>query len=62
MEVNPREIEIYTTANGRQPFAEWLDSLRDSIAQDRIEIRIARVRRGNLGTVSYTHLTLPTIY
>ena len=49
MEVNPREIEIYTTADGRQPFAEWIDSLRDSIAQDRIKIRIARVRRGNLG-------------
>ena len=49
MEVNPREIVLYTTADGRQPFAEWLDSLKDSIAQDRVEIRIARVRRGNLG-------------
>ncbi len=49
MEVAPRDIEIYTTANGRQPFSEWLDSLKDSIAQNRIEIRIARVRKGNLG-------------
>lgn len=49
MEVTPRDIEIYTTANGRQPFSEWLDSLKDNIAQNRIEIRIARVRRGNLG-------------
>jgi len=49
MEVQPREIERYTTADGRVPFDRWFYSLRDLNAKLRIEGRIQRVQDGNLG-------------
>ncbi|WP_377481754.1 MAG: type II toxin-antitoxin system RelE/ParE family toxin [Microcoleus anatoxicus] len=49
MEVQPREIQRYITPDGRNPFAEWLSSLRDLNAVVKIEQRLDRVRLGNLG-------------
>lgn len=49
MEVQPREIESYVTANGKIPFWEWFDSLPDGKGQAKIEERLKRVRLGNLG-------------
>ncbi|WP_017717415.1 type II toxin-antitoxin system RelE/ParE family toxin [Kamptonema formosum] len=49
MEAQPREIRSYVTADGRIPFSEWLDSLRDRKAQVKIDARIRRVKDGNLG-------------
>jgi putative addiction module killer protein len=49
MEAQPREIQNYTTEDGREPFAEWLDALRDNRAIDKIEKRLKRVASGNLG-------------
>ena len=49
MEVQPREIRRYTTAEGRAPFTEWLDSLRDRNVRVRIKSRLDRVEEGNLG-------------
>ncbi|XZN92530.1 MAG: type II toxin-antitoxin system RelE/ParE family toxin [Microcoleus sp.] len=49
MEVQPREIRRYTTAEGRAPFTEWLDSLRDRNVRVRIKSRLDRVEQGNLG-------------
>ena len=49
MEVQPREIQNYLAADGTRPFAEWLDSLRDTRAVDKIEKRLKRVASGNLG-------------
>ncbi|KYC39821.1 addiction module killer protein [Scytonema hofmannii PCC 7110] len=49
MEAQPREIQRYTTPEGRIPFDEWFDSLRDVKAQVKIEARFERVRLGNLG-------------
>jgi putative addiction module killer protein len=43
------EVREYLTGEGRSPFAEWLDGLRDRYARARIETRLARVRLGNLG-------------
>ena len=43
------EIEDYTTEDGRSPFAEWLDGLKDRRAQARILARLDRVQLGNLG-------------
>ena len=37
------------TADGRRPFVEWLDALRDRRAIDKIEKRLRRVESGNLG-------------
>jgi putative addiction module killer protein len=49
MKAQPREIRRYLTVDGRVPFAEWLDSLRDARAVSKINIRIKRVSLGNLG-------------
>jgi putative addiction module killer protein len=49
VEVQPREIQNYQTADGRSPFEEWLDALRDRRAIDKIEKRLRRVESGNLG-------------
>lgn len=44
-----RVIHVYADASGREPFTEWLESLRDRQAQIRIRTRLDRVRAGNLG-------------
>lgn len=49
MEVQPREIRNYLTADGRNPFDEWLDALRDRRAKAKIRARLDRVEDGNLG-------------
>jgi len=43
------EIRFYQTAAGDQPFAEWIEALRDQQARARIQARLARVALGNLG-------------
>ncbi len=52
MEVQPREIQRYITLDGRIPFDEWFNDLRDPKAQDKILVRLERVRLGNLGNCS----------
>ncbi len=49
MEAQPREIQNYLTIDGRSPFEEWLDSLRDIRAISQIDNRLRRVKLGNLG-------------
>ncbi|MBC6420270.1 MAG: type II toxin-antitoxin system RelE/ParE family toxin [Hormoscilla sp. SP5CHS1] len=49
MEVRPREIRRYITPDGKIPFAEWFDSLRDRKAKAKIKERLKRVSFGNLG-------------
>ena len=44
-----RELREYLTETGRNPFREWLHSLRDQQARARIRVRLNRVRLGNLG-------------
>ena len=44
-----RELSEYLTETGRNPFREWLHSLRDIQARARIRVRLNRVRLGNLG-------------
>ncbi len=49
LETHPREIEFYTTQNGRVPFTEWLESIRDVKARGRIEARLISLESGNFG-------------
>jgi putative addiction module killer protein len=49
VEAQPREIQNYLTADGRSPFEEWLDSLRDTKARDKIDNRLRRIQLGNFG-------------
>jgi putative addiction module killer protein len=43
------EIREYLTRDGRNPFREWLLSLRDREARARIRVRVDRVSLGNFG-------------
>lgn len=45
------ELLRYQRDDGREPFSEWLNGLRDKVAQARIRIRLRQVQAGNLGDV-----------
>lgn len=45
-EAYPREIQRYRTPNGSEPFTEWVESIRDQRAQDRILARIESIESG----------------
>jgi putative addiction module killer protein len=49
MEVFPYTIDYYVTEDGRKPFKEWLDRLRDITARQKVRVRLDRARLGNLG-------------
>ena len=42
-------ILLYTGANKKSPFEEWVKRLKDRKARAKINVRIARVRLGNFG-------------
>ena len=42
-EVQPKEIQRYTTTDNRVPFEEWFNVLRDGKAKARIRLRLDRV-------------------
>src|SRR2546430_12231761 len=46
---SPKEVVAFRARNGRVPFEDWLDDLRDKRAIARVLARLARVRQGNLG-------------
>lgn len=43
------EIEVYVTKNGRAPFTEWLNGLRNKTVQAKLAARIRRASFGNFG-------------
>ena len=43
------EILRYQREDGREPFTEWLNAIRDKIAQACIRIRLRQVQAGNFG-------------
>lgn len=45
------ELLRYQRDDGREPFSEWLNGLRDKVAQAHIRIRLRQVQAGNLGDV-----------
>lgn len=49
MEVNEKTIKYYKTKEGKTPFLDWLNSLKDIKSRAKIRIRLDRVRLGNLG-------------
>jgi putative addiction module killer protein len=49
MDLHEIDIGLYATRDGRVPFDEWLDSLNDSVAQQRVDTCLGRIRGGNLG-------------
>jgi putative addiction module killer protein len=49
MEVKRKEIIFYITHNGKQPFLEWFNSVKDLKTQAKINKRLVSVSLGNLG-------------
>lgn len=49
MLVNPRNLIIYETPDGKEPFNEWFDGLKDRRAKTTVDARLTRLRQGNLG-------------
>ncbi len=49
MDATPLKVLIYESAGGEAPYSQWLDNLRDYQAVAKIEVRIRRIRLGNLG-------------
>ena len=43
------DIEVYATEQGKEPFNDWLESLRDKKTKVTLFMRIQRLREGNLG-------------
>jgi len=44
-----KELRVYRTKEGKEPFTEWLESLRDRIARAQVTTRLNRVVHGNYG-------------
>jgi len=47
--IKQKQLEIYVTEDGKKPFIQWLESLKDKIMRYRIKERLDRVALGNLG-------------
>lgn len=48
-EAHHRNLELYVTPDGKTPFTEWLEALRDIKGRAKIRVRLDRLRLGNLG-------------
>ena len=53
MIIHTLEILQYWTADGKCPYKEWFDSLKDAALQQTIDARLTRVERGLLGDVKW---------
>lgn len=45
----PRILRNYLTLNGKVPFSDWLNSLKDPVTRLRIRRRLDRLEMGNFG-------------
>lgn len=43
------ELLRYQREDGREPFSEWINALRDKVAQARIRVRLRQLQSGNWG-------------
>lgn len=49
MQTFTHDIEYYRTTEGKAPFKDWLEALRDVNGRAKIRVRLDRARLGNLG-------------
>ena|SRR5579864_7597887 len=47
--VTPKQVIFFADDEGREPFTEWLNNLRDSAGRKRILARLSRLEQGNYG-------------
>lgn len=43
----PKRVIVYAKESGKEPFTEWLYSLRDTIVRKRILSRVSRLQQGD---------------
>ena len=43
------DVLRYRREDGREPFSEWLNGIRDKLAQARIRVRLRQLQAGNFG-------------
>lgn len=48
-----KTIIVYTDKGGKEPFTQWLNSLKDSGNRRRILTRLRRMEQGNYGDYKY---------
>ena len=48
-ETTARQVIVYADESGREPFKDWLYSLRDVAGRKRILARLSRLEQGNFG-------------
>jgi putative addiction module killer protein len=44
-----KELRVYRTKDGKEPFTKWLESLKDKITRAQVTNRLNRVMQGNYG-------------
>lgn len=44
-----KTLLVYSSKDNKEPFTDWLYSLRDKTVRARIEARLARIEKGNFG-------------
>ena len=44
-----KKVIVYTDNTGKEPFVDWLNSLREAKTRQRILVRVARLEQGNFG-------------
>ena len=49
MDTSPKLILIFRTNDGKRPFIDWIQSLKDQRAKQKIQLRLDRLSLGNLG-------------
>ena len=49
MPISPKTVIVFRTATNREPFTDWLNSLRDAPNRRRILRRLVRLESGNFG-------------
>lgn len=49
MEAAPIKLFVYETEDGRKPYSEWFEELRDKKTKGVVQARLNRIRMGNLG-------------
>ena len=45
----PKQVIVYAKQSGKEPFTDWLYSLRDVMGRKRILARVSRLQQGNYG-------------
>lgn len=47
--IRPKTLKAYITKEGKEPYTEWLENLKDYVIRSRIVRRVERLKQGNYG-------------